>query len=53
MLEFRRRTLLNWLSFKVSSTRWPMLAARPLRLEPHLTLELTVLVVTAKTTGLK
>jgi hypothetical protein len=51
LLEFRRRTLLSSLSFKVSSMRWPTVAARRPRLETHLTLVLTVPLV--ETTSLK
>ena len=50
--EFRRRTLLNLLHFKASSTRWQMVPLRLLRLEPRLTLALLLVVVTTKTTSL-
>ena len=52
-LEFKLRTRLSLLSFEANSMHWQMVPRLPLRLEPHLTLELTVLVVKAKTTGLK
>ena len=50
--EFRRRTLLNLLHFKSSSTRWQMVPRRLLRLEPRLTLTLLLLLLATKTTTL-
>ena len=48
--EFRRRTLLNWLPFKVSSTLWQMVPRRLLQLELRLMLTLLLVVVTTTTT---
>ena len=54
-LEFKLRTLPNLLKFEGNLTPWLLrqLPPEPHLLETHLTLVLLVLVVKAKTTGLK
>ena len=54
-LEFKLRTLPNLLKFEGNLTPWLLLQLppEPHLLETHLTLVLLVLVVKAKTTGLK